>query len=34
MDWGGAMVSAAETFTKAMKHIDPSIRQKLLGMVV
>ncbi|WP_026927423.1 hypothetical protein [Granulicoccus phenolivorans] len=33
MDWG-AMVSAAETFTKAMKHIDPSIRQKLLGMVV
>lgn len=33
MDWG-YMVSSADHFAKAMKHIDPSIRQRLLGMIV
>ena len=33
MDWT-YMVDAAKHFADAMQHIDPSLRQKLLGMVV
>jgi hypothetical protein len=33
MDWRH-MVRAAENYADAMQHIDPSIRQKLLGMVI
>ncbi|MEU6263709.1 hypothetical protein [Saccharopolyspora shandongensis] len=33
MDWS-YMVSLAKCYADAMQHIDPSIRQKLLGMVV
>ncbi|WP_371793108.1 hypothetical protein OG285_32785 [Streptomyces sp. NBC_01471] len=33
MDWS-FMVSRAKRYADSMKHIDPSVRQKLLGMVV
>ncbi|MDO5865131.1 MULTISPECIES: hypothetical protein [Paenarthrobacter] len=33
MDWK-YMVRSAETYANGMQHIDPSIRQKLLGMVL
>lgn len=33
MDWD-TMVSMAQNYADAMQHIDPTIRQKLLGMVV
>lgn len=33
MDWK-YMVRSAEDYANAMQHIDPSIRQKLLGMVI
>ncbi|MFI9629292.1 hypothetical protein [Streptomyces sp. NPDC052042] len=33
MDWD-YMVRSAETYADSMQHIDPSIRQKLLGMII
>ncbi|MFE4834462.1 hypothetical protein ACFRAU_07250 [Arthrobacter sp. NPDC056691] len=33
MDWS-SMVDSAKSYADAMQHIDPSIRQKLLGMVI
>lgn len=33
MDWN-YMVQAAQHYADAMKHIDPTIRQKLLGMII
>ncbi|MBT8162934.1 MULTISPECIES: hypothetical protein [Arthrobacter] len=33
MDWN-SMVRSAKHFAKAMKHIDPAIAQRLLGMIV
>ncbi|MFK0244556.1 hypothetical protein ACIQUM_07645 [Amycolatopsis azurea] len=33
MDWA-SMVQHARTYADTMRHIDPSIRQKLLGMVI
>lgn len=32
MDWD-SMVRSAKNFTKAMKHIDPAVAQRLLGMI-
>lgn len=33
MDWD-SIVNSAEYFTKSMKHVDPAIGQKLIGLVV
>ncbi|WP_424863064.1 hypothetical protein [Streptomyces sp. MMS24-I29] len=33
MDWD-YMIRSAETYADSMQHIDPSIRQKLLGMII
>jgi hypothetical protein len=33
MDWA-SLTSAAENFTKAMRHIEPAIAQRLIGLVV